>query len=113
MPIFVRQAITWRLAADRLFCRVPQACLNFFDAFDGDLAVVGGGYFGEPVEQCSQDLVFLAGAIMPTAGRSRSCGPVVAVLGLWVVTLGALPGALRADVVLGLFVHGVSGMASF
>jgi hypothetical protein len=49
-----------------------KPCPDFFDAFHGGLAVVGGGCFSEPAEQRGQDLFLLARAIMPTAGRPRS-----------------------------------------
>lgn len=86
-----------------------KPCFNFFDAFCGSFVIVGGGCFGEPVKDGAQDLFLSGEAVVQTARRPRSCHPVVAVLRLWVITLGALPGALRVGGVFGLL-HGVSGM---
>jgi len=82
---------------------------NFFDAFCGSFVIVGGGCFGEPVKDGAQDLFLSGGAVVQAARRPRSCHLVVAVLRLWVITLGALPGALHVGGVFGLL-HGVSGM---
>lgn len=86
-----------------------KPCFNLFDAFCGSFVIVGGGCFGEPVKDGAQDLFLSGEAVVQTARRPRSCHPVVAVLRLWVITLGALPGALRVGGVFGLL-HGVSGM---
>jgi hypothetical protein len=86
-----------------------KPCFNFFDAFCGRFVIVGGGCFGEPVKDGAQDLFLSGEAVVQTARRPRSCHPVVAVLRLWVITLGALPGAMRMGGVFGLL-HGVSGM---
>src|SRR6266576_3001839 len=68
----LRYVITRCLAAEPVLYRRRRSLAQFSKEVPGYLAIVGGGCFSEPVEQCGQDLFLLARAIMPTAGRPPS-----------------------------------------